>query len=221
MCGRYQLAVDPAQLEAVFAAAVKGEPRPGFNNAPTQSLPVVRLEDEGRVIRPLRWGLVPHWAKDLSIGSRMINARSETVAEKPAFRTAFRRHRCLVPSTGFYEWKREGKTKIPHLIRVREGEVFAMAGIWASWRGGEGEAVETFSILTTDPKGALDGLHDRMPVIVHPDRWQTWLDPETDAATLLALTTSPPPRDALEIYPVSALVNNVRNQGAAVAERAG
>lgn len=232
MCGRYQLAVDPAQLEAVFAAAVTGQLRPGYNNAPTQSLPVVRLEAEGRIIRPMRWGLVPHWADDPKIGNRMINARSETVADKPAYRSAFKRNRCLVPATGFYEWKREGKAKLPHLIRVRDADVIAFAGIWSSWHGGKGgksedgeageepEELLTFSILTTDPLGALDGLHDRMPVIVHPDRWQTWLEPETDRETLLALTR-PPPRDVLEIYPVSDRLNNVRNQGPEVAERAG
>lgn len=220
MCGRYQLAIDPAQLEAVFAAAVKGEFRPGYNNAPTQTQPVVRHEEGARVIRPMRWGLVPHWAKDPKIGNRMINARSETVADKPAYRSPFKRQRCLVPATGFYEWKRQGKTKIPHLIRLREAQVFAMAGIWSSWHGGEGDApLETFSVLTTDPHGALDGLHDRMPVIVHPDHWDVWMDPESTRETLLGLTGAPP-ADVLEIYPVNPKLNNVRNQGPEVAERA-
>lgn len=220
MCGRYQLAIDPAQLEAVFAAAVKGEFRPGYNNAPTQTQPVVRHEEGARVIRPMRWGLVPHWAKDPKIGNRMINARSETVADKPAYRSPFKRQRCLVPATGFYEWKRQGKAKIPHLIRLREAQVFAMAGIWSSWHGGEGdEPLETFSVLTTDPHGALDGLHDRMPVIVHPDHWDVWMAPESTRETLLGLTGAPP-AEVLEIYPVNPKLNNVRNQGPEVAERA-
>lgn len=220
MCGRYQLAIDPAQLEVVFAAAVRGEFRPGYNNAPTQTQPVVRHEDGARVIRPMRWGLVPHWAKDPKIGNRMINARSETVADKPAYRSPFKRQRCLVPATGFYEWKRQGKAKIPHLIRLRESRVFAMAGIWSSWHKGEGDApLETFSILTTDPRGALDGLHDRMPVIVHPDHWDVWMDPTSERDTLLGLTGAPP-ADVLEIYPVDPKLNNVRNQGPEVAERA-
>lgn len=224
MCGRYQLTIDRDQLALVYDAEVRAEHRPRFNIPPTSRVPVVRRLDGRRVIDDLAWGLVPHWAKDKKIGARMINARAETVAEKPSFRSPFKRRRCLVPATGFYEWKRAGKQKVPHLIRIREAEVFSMAGIWSSWTPEDAEEgaepLETFSVLTCDPEGALGDLHHRMPVILHPDHWDRWLDPEADREALLALARGTP-ADVLQIYEVSQAVNSVRNQGPEVAERVG
>lgn len=226
MCGRYQLTVDPQQLGMAFTREgrqpVEVEPfTPRFNIAPTQRVPVVRADGRALTIRLLRWGLVPHWAKDLKIGARMINARSETVADKPAFRSPFKRRRCLVPATGFYEWKRQGKVKLPHLIRVREADVFAMAGIWSHWRPkddpDEAAPIETFSVLTCDPQGALGDLHHRMPVILHPDHWSRWLDPDAERAALLELARGTP-AEVLEIRRVSQAVNSVRNEGPALVE---
>ncbi len=222
MCGRYQLTIDRDQLALVYDAEVRAEHRPRFNIPPTSRVPVVRRVDDRRVVDDLAWGLVPHWAKDKKIGARMINARAETVADKPSFRSPFKRRRCLVPATGFYEWKRAGKQKVPHLIRIREAEVFSMAGIWSSWTPKDAEAgaepLETFSVLTCDPEGALGDLHHRMPVILHPDHWDRWLDPAADREALLALARGTP-AEVLEIYRVSQAVNSVRNQGPEVAER--
>lgn len=227
MCGRYQLTIDREQLALVFDAEVRAAHGPRFNIPPTSAVPVVRRDDEGeaprRIIDDLTWGLVPHWAKDRKIGARMINARAETVADKPSFRSPFKRRRCLVPATGIYEWRREGKSKVPHLIRVREAEVFAMAGIWSYWRAkdaaDDAAPLETFSILTCDPEGALGDLHHRMPVILHPDHWGVWLDPQSDRDTLLGLARATP-AEVLEIYEVDKAVNSVRNQGPEVAARA-
>lgn len=224
MCGRYQLTIDRDQLALVFDAEARAEHGPRFNIPPTSRVPIVRREEQRRVIDDLTWGLVPGWAKDRKIGARMINARAETVADKPSFRSPFAKRRCLVPATGIYEWRRSGKQKVPHLIRVREAEVFAMGGIWSAWTPrGEGEdpdqgPLETFSILTCDPQGALGDLHHRMPVILHPDHWDVWLDPAADRETLLGLARATP-AEVLEIYEVSRAVNSVRNQGPEVAER--
>jgi len=230
VCGRYQLTIDTDNLALVFDAEVRVEHRPRYNIPPTSRVPVVRRLDAGgesrRFVDGLAWGLVPHWAKERKIGARMINARAETVAEKPSFRSPFKRRRCLVPATGFYEWKRDGKQKVPHLIRVEGAEVFAMAGIWSSWTPrGEGEdpesgPLETFSVLTCDPEGALGDLHHRMPVILHPDHWGLWLDPMAEKEALLGLARGTP-ADVLEIYEVDRAVNSVRNQGPEVAERVG
>lgn len=223
MCGRYQLTLDGTAIALAFDAELhSAHAAPRYNIPPTTDVPVVRREEAHRVVRDLRWGLVPHWADDPKIGNRMINARAETVAEKPAFRSAFKRHRCLIPATGFYEWKREGKTKTPHLIRIADAEVFAMAGIWARWgpKDGEERPLETFSVLTCDPHGALGDLHHRMPVILHPDHWGLWLDPDTPRDRLLELARATP-AEVLDIHPVNPALNNVRNQGPEVAERVG
>ncbi len=228
MCGRYQLTIDIDQIALVFDAEARMAHGPRFNIPPTSTVPVVRrLDADGearRFVDGLAWGLVPHWAREKKIGARMINARAETVADKPAFRSPFKRRRCLVPATGFYEWRREGKAKVPHLIRIRDAEVFAMAGIWSSWTpkdaADDAPPLETFSVLTCDPEGALGDLHHRMPVILHPDHWGLWLDPQSDRETLLGLARGTP-AEVLEIYEVDRAVNNVRNQGPEVAARVG
>lgn len=158
----------------------------------------------------MRWGLIPRWAKDASIGNRLINARAETAAEKPSFREAFRRRRCLIPADGFYEWKKEADGKQPWLIRRMEGKGFAFGGLWERWNGPEGP-VESFTILTTSPNATVGPLHDRMPVIVAPAAFDLWLDPEVDGPLLLENILRPAPDDLLEAHPVSRLVNSPAN----------
>ena len=205
MCGRYQLDVELEQGEALLDAILEFDLAPRYNAAPMQTLPIVRNEAHGRTVRRLRWGLIPQWAPDQSFASKMINARSETVREKPAFRDAFRFGRCLIPTTGFYEWK----TKQPHLIRMPLQPIFAMAGLWSPWRDGQTE-LETFTVLTTDPRGALGDLHHRMPVILDQAHWASWLNPDSKPDPLLALL-EPRIADEFEIFPVSDRVNSVSN----------
>ncbi|MCA9539782.1 MAG: SOS response-associated peptidase [Myxococcales bacterium] len=220
MCGRYQLAIDPKLLERSFGAQIEMPFGERYNIAPTQRAPAVRVEEGVRVFRSLRWGLVPGWAKDLSIGNKMINARGETVAEKPSFRSAFRKRRCLVPSTGFYEWKRQGKAKQPHRIRLADAEFFAMAGLWEFWQSPEGAPIETFTIITCDPAGALGDLHNRMPVILDPARFDEWLDPRTPGEALQRLI-APRRAEELEIVPVSDRINSVYNDDPEAAQPIG
>lgn len=209
MCGRYTLAVSPAQLAARFGVAPL-ELQPRYNIAPTQPAPVVRLGDDGREMTLLRWGLIPSWANDASIGARLINARSETVLEKPAFRTAFRRRRCLIPASGFYEWQATAAGKQPFYITSVDGEPMAFAGLWEQWRAPDGALLESYTILTTAANAVVAPIHDRMPVILPPDLDALWLDPAADVSRLHALCLNPPPV-ALRAYPVSRAVNQVRN----------
>ena len=179
MCGRFLLHTPVDTLQRAFGFAERPNLRPRYNIAPTQTVPIVRQKDGGgRELALVRWGLIPSWAKEAGIGGRLINARAETVAEKPAFRGAFRKRRALVPADGFYEWrKREGdRPKQPLLVRRRDGQPFAFAGLWEHWRGPEGE-VETCTILTTEANAALAPIHDRMPVILDPACYDRWLDP--------------------------------------------
>ncbi len=208
MCGRYKLGLTGEEVAEAFGLLATPEVRPRYNIAPSQAAPVV-LAAPGRPpeARLMRWGLVPSWARDPAIGHRMINARAETVADKPAYRVAFQRRRCLVPADGFYEWQRRGDARVPHLLRLRGGGAFAFAGLWESWEGPEG-ALETFTILTTAPNALVALIHDRMPVILGPgdrDRWLRDADPRALAALL-----RPFDPDAMEAFPVSRAVNDPR-----------
>jgi putative SOS response-associated peptidase YedK len=188
---------------------------PRYNIAPTQPVAAVRYDiDTGeRKLDLLKWGLIPFWAKDAGIGNRMINARSETVAEKPAFRAAFRERRCLVPADGFYEWQKLGTRKQPHHIHLPGGGGFGIAGLWESWESGEGDTVESCTLLTTEANETLKPIHHRMPVILDPSDYDVWLDPKlTDRDTLEHLLRAMP-EDALVASPVSTLVNSPGNQG--------
>jgi putative SOS response-associated peptidase YedK len=160
-----------------------------------------------------RWGLVPPWARDAATGNRLINARAETVSEKPAFRRAYRERRCLVPADGFYEWRREGAVKRPFYIRMRDGAPFAFAGIWERWEGIRGESVETCAILTTEPNDLMAPIHDRMPLILPPEEYGRWLDPSVRATESLAPLLRPFPSGPLEAYPVGRTVNNPQTEG--------
>ncbi len=188
---------------------------PRYNIAPSQDAPVVRAADDGgaRELAMLRWGLIPPWAKEAAIGNRMINARAETAAEKPSFRAAFKKRRCLVPADGFYEWKLEGTRKQPYRVFLDGGGTLAFAGLWERWRGG-GETIESFAILTTDANPLLAPIHDRMPVILEPAAWPAWLEVEGTPPEALAALLAPAPDDALDAYPVSTRVNSPRNDDA-------
>lgn len=225
MCGRYTHLYTWKQLHRLMTLTTipAGELAPRYNLAPTQKAPVVRQDPEGaRSADLLRWGLVPFWADDPTIGSKMINARAETAADKPAFRAAFKSRRCIVPASGFYEWKAlEGqKAKQPYYIRPAEdGGIFAIAGLWERWKTKDGaDAVETFTILTTEPNDLMKTLHDRMPVILDPADFDRWLDPKNaDAASLNALMR-PAHAETMMCHPVSTRVNTPKNDEPSLVE---
>jgi putative SOS response-associated peptidase YedK len=216
MCGRYSITTPIEAIQRIFDVPERLNLPPRYNVAPTQDVPVVRLGPDGaRHLVQVRWGLVPFWAEDASIGARLINARAETAATKPAFRAAFHKRRCLVVADGFYEWQKpseKGGRKQPLRIVRADGAPFAFAGLWERWRpkerGDGSEVLETCTILTTDANETLRPIHDRMPVILDPAAHDTWLDPEAPEAALQACLT-PCPDEALTAYPVSTRVNKV------------
>jgi putative SOS response-associated peptidase YedK len=213
MCGRFALHAHPRVIALQFALSAAPEIAPRYNIAPTTDVLVVRAGDGGRLAARVRWGLVPRWARDPAIGGKLNNARAETVAEKPSFRDAFRRRRCLIPASGFYEWRREGERKQPYYVYPANGEVFAFAGLWESWRG-EGAALETCAIVTTEANAVMAPIHDRMPVIVARADYARWLDcaPGNDVSDLLR----PADAAAIAVRRVSRAVNNARNENAAL-----
>jgi putative SOS response-associated peptidase YedK len=218
MCGRYELHTHPAAVALAFGLPQPPAIGPRYNIAPMQDVPVVRLNGSGeRELAQVRWGLVPRWAKDPSIGARLINARAETLFDKPAFRMAIRRHRCLLPSDGFYEWKQvPGAAKQPMHIGMADGEPFALAGMTERWLSPEGEVLDTCAIVTTEANSLLAPLHDRMPLVIAPEDYSRWLDnAEDDVADL----QRPIPSERIEYYPVSTRVNAVRNDDASILER--
>jgi len=212
MCGRFVLDEDGKVLLDKFKFRRLPERlRPRYNIAPTQLVLTVRDEPEQRDAAMLKWGLVPSWAKDPKIGNSMINARSETAATKPSFRAAFKSRRCIVPASGYYEWKRDGKVKVPYFIRLASGEPMGIAGLWESWRPREGgEAIETCTLLTTGPNELTAAIHDRMPVILREEDYDDWLDSGADREFLQSLMR-PYAGDEMEAYAVSARVNSPRN----------
>jgi putative SOS response-associated peptidase YedK len=225
MCGRFASKLTRQQLHDLYGiAAPEGSPLPAdlkplYNIAPTQTVPVIRLSRERRrEIAFLRWGLIPFWSKDAKIAYRTINARAETAATAPAFRAAFENRRCLVPASGFYEWKKlDGGDKQPYFIGMRDGAPFAFAGLWERWDKGEAP-VETFTIITGEPNSLIAPLYNRMPVILDPDDYDAWLT-AADTATPQALL-QPFPAQLMTAYPVSKRVNNAKNDDAAVMEPA-
>lgn len=205
----------PGQTIAeAFGLGVVPDVAPRYNIAPTQSVAVVRERVQGaRELVLLYWGLIPSWSRDRAMGARMINARAETLAEKPAFRGAFRARRCLVVADGFYEWQKLGDRKRPHHIRMADGRPFAFAGLWERWEGAGGEAVESCAIVTTTPNRLLAPIHDRMPAIVEPGLYAAWLDPRQHDADALAGILRPYAAEDLIVTPVSQRVNNPANDG--------
>ena len=213
MCGRYSLIADLGELAGRFEFDGDWEAfERRYNIAPTQEVLTV-VGGEKRRSGFMRWGLIPHWAKDSKIGSRMINARAETVAEKPSFRTALRRRRCLVLADGFYEWQRVGKRKIPMRIVMRSREPFAFAGLWETWRDSEGTVIPSCTIITTTPNDLLSPIHNRMPVILPRDLENFWLDDSIDDPDALTSALTPYPDAEMEAYKVSSLVNSIANKG--------
>lgn len=208
MCGRYSFAIDDELIRERFGVTVRSAIyKARYNCAPTQDLAVISNEEPDR-LNFFRWGLIPFWSKDPSIGNKLINAKSETIHEKPAFKSSIKNRRCLVLSDGFFEWKKE-KIKIPYRIIMRDASPFAMAGIWDKWVSGDGEIIHSFSILTTGPNALMSAIHDRMPVILKPDEEKIWLgkENENDLKSLLR----PYPPELMKAYPVSSLVNSPRN----------
>lgn len=222
MCNRYRLVHSKQYLAERFqASADEIEDRPRYNIAPTQAVLTVRKE-QGRKVRhfsTMRWGLIPSWAKDVSIGTKTLNARSETVTTTPAFRDSILTKRCLIPADGFYEWRKMGSVKQPYCFEVGEGEVFALAGLWDQWTSPDGEIIESCSILTTTPNSLVADMHDRMPVIVSSDKYDLWLDP--DVTDFKAIRDILKPYDAklMRLYPVNRKLNNSNNDDAESASR--
>lgn len=213
MCGRYTLSSKGDEVALLFDLREIPQLPLRYNIAPTQETAVVRVEKPGepRRLDLLRWGLIPYWAKEASIGNRMINARAESVAEKPAFRWSFRKQRCLIPADAFYEWKKEGKAKQPYLIRRKDAKPFAFAGLWARWQDPERGPLDTFTILTTDANELIRPLHDRMPVILDRKDFDLWLDPACDDRERLEPLLKPFDPQQMETFPVSRTVNSPAN----------
>jgi len=219
MCGRFVQSSSGQTLAERFGVAEAPALRPRYNIAPTQLAAAVREIEGRRRIDLLRFGLVPGWAEDLRVGSRMINARAERIATAPAFRAAFRRRRCIVPADGFYEWQPRGKTKQPWLVRAADGAPLALAAVWERFEPAEGEPVESFALVTTEANDALRPIHDRMPVALAPDEVDAWLDPaQQDRDALCALLR--PRALPLECIPVSRAVNDVRHDDSSLLEPA-
>ena len=217
MCGRFALRSSTPEIARILGLEDPVELEARYNIAPSQSVPICRAEAGGRrSLSRMRWGLVPHWAKDLRIGYRMINARSETLAEKPAFRAALRSRRCLVPADGYYEWRTIQRRKQPYFFHLSGHRPFCFAGLWARWRPGEGsdsgeETIESFTIVTTAPNRRCAEVHDRMPVILPSENYTAWLDPDLDDPTVLSGLLTPYPEAEMTYFPVSTLVNHPGN----------
>jgi putative SOS response-associated peptidase YedK len=212
MCGRYTLSTTKKDIAEQFPLFEMPDLPPNYNVAPTQTVAAARIIADGnrRQIALLRWGLVPSWAEDLSIGNRLINARAETVADKPAFRAAYRKRRCLIVADGFFEWQKTGSKKQPYLFRLTGDVLFAFAGLWEHWER-EGQVVESCTILTTTANELLRAYHDRMPVILCPSDYERWLDPANQKADGLSSLLRPLPAEQMYAYPVSPRVNNPRH----------
>lgn len=220
MCGRFTQERPASDLAEIFGAEpLVDDPGAHYNVAPTDEALVVVQREDRRAVTAYRWGLIPHWATEAKIGSRMINARAETITASPAFREAFTRKRCIVPVESFYEWKRDGTIRQPYRIVRRDGAPLALAGLWSGWRDPATDTVRrTFSIVTTTPNDAIATLHDRMPVVLERDRWDRWLDPRlVDPGELLGLLA--PSEADLEIHAVGRAVNDVRRDGPELIER--
>ena len=209
MCGRYSLSLKGEKLEKRFNAKLLEKFKPRYNAAPSQNLPVITNIDP-ELIQFFQWGLVPFWAKDAIIGNKLINARSETLFEKPSFRESIKKRRCLIPADGFFEWKQIGSTKIPHFIHLKQKEVFSMAGIWDSWEISQGKALNSFSIITTAANNLVKSLHERMPVILQPEFEKDWLSDDLVQDDIKALLT-PYEAEEMEYYAVSKELNIISN----------
>lgn len=221
MCGRFALIAEPALIQTQFHLTTVPETAPRYNIAPTQPSPVI-VNEEPRELSVFQWGLIPSWAKDDSLGGKMINARSETVEDKPAFRAAFKRRRCIVPASGFYEWQQhEGaKTKTPFYIYPNDGELFALAGLWEVWNTPDGSSLPTFTILTTEANTFMQQYHERMPVMLRPEDYDAWLQPGEVPADVLRPLLKPYDPERMTAHEVSRLVNKPGNDSPELIARA-
>lgn len=210
MCGRFVADIPADELKKIFNLIETPKLEPRFNVAPTQLSAVVRNQGDHNRLDLLKWGLVPAWSKDLSFGSRMINARSETVAEKPSFRHAIKYRRCIIPTSGFYEWEHTGNKKQPYYIQLAERSPMCIAGIWETWKAPDGSELETFAILTTAANKLVAPIHDRMPVILHPDTFTLWLNHNMHDPEQLQPLYQPYPPSEMTAHKVPDLVNNPR-----------
>ncbi len=215
MCGRFSNNANPKQVEKEFDVKVSNEKlfKPRYNIAPTQTIAAILESDGERIIDALRWGLIPSWAKDESIGNKLINARAETLAEKPSFKNAFRSHRCIIPASGFYEWQKKGTgAKQPFYFHLKDKEVFGFAGLYEQWLDKEsGEQIETCLIITTEANKVLEPVHDRMPVILKARDYGQWLDAKEKDTDKLQKILSPYPASEMIAYQVSKSVNTPSN----------
>lgn len=223
MCGRYTITVSLEELLLLFSADQPNVPFhiPRYNVAPMQRVPAILNDGERNRLGELRWGLVPVWAKDPKIGNQMINARSETITEKPAFRGLLTRKRCVIPADGFYEWKKEGSNKQPYRIVLRSRTVFGFAGLYDTWTGPNGEKISTCTIITTAPNELMADIHDRMPVILQRENEAVWLDRENQDKDFLQSLLRPYDASDMHAYPVGTAVGNVRNNSPELIEAIG
>jgi putative SOS response-associated peptidase YedK len=210
MCGRFTLTIDPEHLQEAFPwAVIPNDLSPRYNIAPSQPVAVIPNTGDNSVSM-YKWGLIPSWSKDPAIGERMINARAESLADKPSFRNAYRRRRCLILADGFYEWKQiqSSKSKQPVLIRLQNNQPFAFAGLWEEWTSPDGSKIKSCTIITTQPNSLVGAIHNRMPVILPPVKYKQWISPEDQPSSQLNDLLIPYPSDEMIAYPVSKMVNN-------------
>lgn len=210
MCGRFALNENPQKFAEYFNFSGDLDLSPSWNIAPSTRICSITVDEKGeRHLHRMRWGLIPSWAKDSTIGNKLVNARGETIAEKPSFRSAFKSRRCLIPASGFYEWKAEKRIKQPWYISLKSGDPMAFAGLWESWHPKEGETVESCCIITTDANALMQPIHDRMPVILSPDQWDSWLSPQERLADKLLAMIHPCEPEILQAWPVTRELNRV------------
>lgn len=220
MCGRFALAVSPEDISKYFHVEAVTEEIHQYNIAPGQLIKaILQMPDSKRKIASMKWGLIPSWTKDPSKGGKTINARAETVHTKPSFRYAIKFRRCIIPASGFYEWERAAKVKVPYYIHLKSNEPIGFAGLWDKWKGGNGTVIETCTILTTSANNLLKPIHDRMPVIIHPNEYELWLDRNVNDSEQLKSLFQPYPSELLTLYRVSNLVNKVGYDNADCIER--
>ncbi len=211
MCGRFSLKSTIKAIEDEFSIETSDiDFQPRYNIAPTQNIAAI-IKDETRKLTALRWGLIPSWAKDTAIGNRMINARAETLLEKPSFKDAFKKRRCLIIADGFFEWKKIGQEKIPMYIYLKDENLFTFAGIWETWRSTDGKAIHSCAIITTSPNEFMSSIHNRMPVILSSKDRDAWLDTSNQTEKNLIDLLKPYPSEAMDAYPVSKIVNSPLN----------
>ncbi len=210
MCGRFALAVSPETLKSHFNLSGALDLMPSWNIAPSLNIVTITADQAGsRQLNLRRWGLIPSWAKDAAVGNKLNNARGETVAEKPSFRSALKTRRCLIPASGFYEWHTENGVKQPYYISLKSGEPMAFAGLWESWQPAQGEAIESCCIITTDANAIMEPIHERMPVIVDAEQWPLWLSAQEQKADHLQPLLSPHETSSMQAWPVSRELNRI------------